>query len=148
MDLQLPRKLLSIRSLHTNNLHRDNSINRDKFSAVTFLIFVTASFFIIFFIDPFQYDLFLPCWFHSLTGLDCPGCGGIRGTHLFLHGHFLLAIKSNILLIIAIPLVIYLTLYNTLVLFSKHRIPKIPTPNWLIYTGIFIILLHTLLRNL
>ncbi|MHC1739106.1 MAG: DUF2752 domain-containing protein [Ignavibacteriaceae bacterium] len=102
----------------------------------------------IYFIDPHQYDVFIPCWFRALTGFDCPGCGGIRGTHDFLHGNFWSALKSNLLLIAAIPIVIYLTIYNVLIVFSKKRIPKIPMPNWLVYSTAFLIILYSLLRNL
>ena len=33
--------------------------------------------------------LMLPCIFHTVTGLYCPGCGGTRACIAFLHGHFL-----------------------------------------------------------
>jgi hypothetical protein len=40
------------------------------------------------------------CVFHSLTGLDCPGCGGTRALHQLLHGHVGEAFKLNPLLFV------------------------------------------------
>mgnify|MGYP002635979074 CR=1 FL=1 len=40
----------------------------------------------------------LPCVFHALTGLHCPGCGGQRAVHHLLHGRFLLALRHNALM--------------------------------------------------
>ena len=33
--------------------------------------------------------ILLPCIFHKLTGLYCPGCGGTRAVVFLLHGDFL-----------------------------------------------------------
>ena len=38
------------------------------------------------------------CPFRALTGLDCPFCGGLRGTHALLHGDVAAALDYNALL--------------------------------------------------
>ena len=38
------------------------------------------------------------CPFRALTGLDCPFCGGLRGTHALLHGDVAAAVDYNALL--------------------------------------------------
>jgi len=38
------------------------------------------------------------CPFKALTGVDCPFCGGLRGTYALLHGDFATAINHNLLL--------------------------------------------------
>ena len=48
--------------------------------------------------DPLQYFFFPKCPIKSLTGLDCPGCGGQRATHLLLNGEFKAAFFQNPLL--------------------------------------------------
>lgn len=39
-----------------------------------------------------------PCIFHSLTHLNCPGCGSQRALRALLHGHPMQAWQYNILL--------------------------------------------------
>jgi hypothetical protein len=48
--------------------------------------------------------LFPPCPFKALTGLECPGCGGIRMTHDVLHGDFAAAITDNVFALVGLPL--------------------------------------------
>lgn len=50
--------------------------------------------------------LFPACPFYALTGLYCPGCGGLRMTHDVLHGDFAAAAADNIFLLIGIPLLL------------------------------------------
>jgi hypothetical protein len=48
--------------------------------------------------------LFPACPFKALTGLDCPGCGGLRMTHDVLHGDLAAAAADNIFLLVGLPL--------------------------------------------
>ena len=47
--------------------------------------------------------IYPPCPFELLTGLDCPGCGGIRMTHDLLHGQFAAAFADNAFLLAGLP---------------------------------------------
>jgi len=44
------------------------------------------------------------CPIHALTGLDCPGCGSLRGVHDLLHGDWRGALGHNALLPLTLPL--------------------------------------------
>lgn len=57
----------------------------------------------LYFFNPVEHSFFPRCFFHSLTGLDCPGCGGLRATHQLLHGDFLAAVKLNPLFVGLLP---------------------------------------------
>ena len=48
--------------------------------------------------------LFPPCPFKALTGLWCPGCGGIRMTHDVMHGDFAAAVTDNVFALVGLPL--------------------------------------------
>ena len=41
-------------------------------------------------------QFFFPrCFLHAATGLECPGCGGLRATHALLHGDIARAFAYN-----------------------------------------------------
>ena len=50
--------------------------------------------------------LFLPCPFKTLTGWNCPACGGLRMTHDILHGDLAAAFVDNAFLLIGLPLLL------------------------------------------
>jgi hypothetical protein len=51
-------------------------------------------------------SMFPPCPFKTLTGWDCPGCGGLRMTHDLLHGDLAAAVQDNVYLLVGIPLLL------------------------------------------
>ncbi len=53
----------------------------------------------VFFFNPSTHGFYPVCQFHSLTGLNCPGCGATRALYALLHGNFPLALKDNALFI-------------------------------------------------
>ena len=50
---------------------------------------------------------YLPCLWHQLTGLLCPGCGGQRALHLLLHGNLSEAFSYNPLLVSALAALLF-----------------------------------------
>jgi len=48
------------------------------------------------------------CPFHAVTGLWCPGCGGLRMVHALLHGRLAEAAHDNVVLLAAAPLALAL----------------------------------------
>src|SRR6476469_5728806 len=48
------------------------------------------------------------CPLYALTGIYCPGCGGLRGVNDLTDGHVGAAASSNLLLVLAIPVVVLL----------------------------------------
>jgi hypothetical protein len=49
----------------------------------------------------------IPCPFHRLTGLWCPGCGLTRGTRALLHGHVQQALGYNLFLPVVVGLAVW-----------------------------------------
>jgi Protein of unknown function (DUF2752) len=54
--------------------------------------------------------VFPPCPFKALTGLNCPGCGGLRMTHDLLHGDLAAAVVDNVFLLVGLPMLLVWTL--------------------------------------
>jgi hypothetical protein len=66
---------------------------------------------LLYFFSPSKTAVFLPCPFHLLTGLYCPGCGSLRAMHSLLHGRVADALSFNPLMVVSIP-VLGLMLFN------------------------------------
>jgi hypothetical protein len=56
--------------------------------------------------DPNQVGSYGFCPLRAVTGLDCPLCGGLRGTYALMHGDVATALDHNVLL----PLVLVVAL--------------------------------------
>jgi hypothetical protein len=54
----------------------------------------------VFLFNPSTHGFYPVCLFHSLTGLNCPGCGMTRALYALLHGDFRLALKDNALFVL------------------------------------------------
>ncbi|MGV4982698.1 DUF2752 domain-containing protein [Streptomyces sp. NRAIS4] len=48
-------------------------------------------------VDPNEPGHYPVCPLYRLTGLYCPGCGGLRSAHAFVHGDLLTALHDNAL---------------------------------------------------
>lgn len=90
-----------------------------------------------------QGQFFFPrCSFHTLTGLLCPGCGGLRAAHALLHGEILEALRSNALAVLS-PIAAVIAWFHL-----RRRSPgfNITTREvWIIFA---VLMLFTILRNL
>ena len=60
-----------------------------------------------FYYNPSYSNFFPRCIFHSLTNLDCPGCGSQRAIHALLNGNVLAAADYNLLVILFLPFLGY-----------------------------------------
>ena len=100
----------------------------------------------LFFLDPAQTPVYPVCLFHRLTGLDCPGCGTLRALHALLHGHWVVALHDNLLMVISLPLLAWLGFrfaWNRI----QGRSTRTPRPLWL-WLYLVAWLVFGVLRNL
>jgi hypothetical protein len=69
---------------------------------------ITALAVVLFKFDPEQHAFYPKCLLHSLTGLNCAGCGSLRATHHLLRGELTAAFRSNSLLVLmgVLPIVV------------------------------------------
>lgn len=98
--------------------------------------------------NPVEHTFFPRCVFHALTGLDCPGCGGLRATHQLLHGHFWNAFKLNPLLFCLLPLGAYFALRQIVFMRTGRRWPQpFKSPKWIMLLAL-VVIAFGVLRNL
>jgi len=91
---------------------------------------------VLYFVDPATTSAYPGCPLHSLTGLDCPTCGGLRATHLLLHGQIRAAFTLNPLLFFALPII---------VLFCLR--PALARPRWIPWAALGILIAYFIWRN-
>jgi hypothetical protein len=60
--------------------------------------------------DPAHHGFYPRCYFKMITGLNCPGCGGLRAAHQLLHGHLRAAFALNPILFLIGPILAWLAL--------------------------------------
>lgn len=59
-------------------------------------------------VDPNQPGHYPTCPFLMLTGLYCPGCGGLRAVHALAHGDLVAALGLNPFVVVMIPVAVLL----------------------------------------
>jgi hypothetical protein len=89
------------------------------------------------------------CPTRVLTHLDCPACGGLRAVHDLTQLDVGAAASSNLLLVVALPLVLALWLRRVAVAWrggAAARPLVVPTAVWTV--GLVVVAAFTVLRNL
>jgi len=76
-----------------------------RFAALVVALALAFAVTMLFFYDPAKHSLYPQCTLKKLTGLDCPGCGGLRATHQLLHGNIRAAFALNPLLFLVAPVI-------------------------------------------
>lgn len=104
---------------------------------------------VIFYIPAPARNSILPkCYFHSFTGLHCPGCGSTRAVHSLFQGHFIQAIDYNIFVCIFLPFALYALIGFTLRAWTGIRLPTRVLSARMTYIILTLILTFGILRNL
>ena len=90
----------------------------------------------------------IPCMFHVITGLYCPGCGVSRMLISILKLDFYQAFRYNPLLFIMLPFILALLInYIYCIIFKKSTIyKKINNKVWISF--VIILILYGIIRNI
>ena len=98
---------------------------------------------------PGQGAIFIPCVFHKVTGLHCPGCGMTRAAHELTQFQPLQAFWRNPLGVILLPFVLVgvglevaAWLYG-----SRYRGPRVRLPMGAAWTLVVVVMSYWVLRN-
>ncbi|HEV7843429.1 MAG TPA: DUF2752 domain-containing protein [Pyrinomonadaceae bacterium] len=87
------------------------------------------------------------CPFHTLTGLNCPGCGTLRGLHQLTHGHLITALNYNALMVFSLPFLGYTFISYALVAARGRGLPKPFIQPVFIKALFWIVIAFWILRN-
>lgn len=103
---------------------------------------------VLFFFDPSQHGFYPLCLFHRFTGLDCPGCGGLRATHQLLHGHIAKALRLNALVVLAVPVLMVLAVRWIGQRLRGSQIPPKPLSVFWLWVLLAVVIGFGIVRNL
>ena len=117
------------------------------FAVVVLMAAVLGSGAVLFFFDPAKHGFYPVCLFHSLTGLNCPGCGATRAAYQLLHGHLLRALHNNALFVLMLA---GLAARSAWLVMQKirNRPAAFVAPPKALWAFLVIALVFTTLRNL
>lgn len=108
--------------------------------AIFLILLVLVGCFVLYFVNPSEHTL-VPCIFHELTGLNCPGCGITRASYSLLHLDLAAAVKFNaffVLTLILVPIyVIIKVVKRDFELKTSHA-----------YAYLFCMIVFTVFRNI
>src|SRR3954447_22940895 len=81
------------------------------------------------------------CPLYALTGVYCPGCGATRAVHALINGHLGAAAHDNVLLLVALPLVLYLWWRWAAATVGRTGPPALRLPPWAMPAMLVVIVL-------
>jgi len=100
------------------------------------------------FVDPVSFQFSPKCFFHSLTGYYCPGCGTARALFSLVHGDIAGAIGYNVLAVFSLPFLLYALVAETLRVFLRVKIKTVFIPAVWLWILFIAIVAFWILRNL
>ena len=109
---------------------------------------VSTALYFLYVFNPASSTFYVPCPFHALTGLYCPGCGSLRAIHQLLHGHMAAAFGLNPLMILSLPFLGYCFLSYCLIGIRGRSLPDVFVPPLSIWIYLGVVLLFWIIRNI
>ena len=90
----------------------------------------------------------IPCVFHLVTGLFCPGCGVTRMLVAMIHLDFKEAFWSNQALFVLQPVIYYFVLKQIYFSITQGKASYSKLERFFIYFSIVLLLLYAIYRNI
>ena len=103
---------------------------------------------LVYLVKPDGVAFYPKCFFHVVTGLDCPGCGATRSVNRLLHGQFTEAWQFNPLFVtILLPCFLYWFIHYAWHAWHGLKLPSRLLPNWAAYSLLVMVAVFGILRN-
>ena len=94
------------------------------------------------------YHIYIPCVFHKLTGLYCPGCGLTRMLYSIIKLDFYAAFRYNPLLFILFPFGLVLFINYVISLLKNKQPLYLKVPDYIWYILIILLIIYGIVRNI
>lgn len=92
--------------------------------------------------------LMLPCIFHTVTGLYCPGCGGTRAVRLLCQGHIVESLYYHPFVLYGALLYVWFMISNSIEYLSGGRVKiGMRYRKWYVVLGVIILALNFAIKN-
>lgn len=129
-------------------MNKEHELILRKACAAAFVVIAVGGLLILYFINPSRTHL-VPCPFHLLTGLDCPGCGMTRAMHSLLHLDLRAAFFFNPFVFAVAPFLafVWICLFRR-ILCGRPTLSTIYVPPAAAFTVIAVIVAFWILRNI
>jgi hypothetical protein len=99
-------------------------------------------------LPPTKTSFYPRCMLHSLTGLNCPGCGATRCLYALLHGDLRQAAAYNVLFLVVLPPFLALAARVWWAALRGRPSPSLPVPPWAIRILLVVLIAFGVLRNI
>ncbi|MFF5087519.1 DUF2752 domain-containing protein [Streptomyces niveus] len=108
---------------------------------------VVAAFTYVGLVDPNESGHYPVCPLLSMTGLYCPGCGGLRSAHAVAHGDLATAFGANALAVVGYGVfaVVWLVWLIRVARGTRHQVSVPPLLGWAVGA---VVLAFSVVRNL
>lgn len=103
---------------------------------------------VLFAFDPSHHKFYPRCMLYSMTGLQCPGCGGLRAAHALLHGEVAQAFRFNPLLVVLSPVLVYLAVREAARKWFRKTLPPVFRRPAVLWGLLAVLIIFSILRNL
>ena len=96
-----------------------------------------------------RYDIIpaMPCPFHELFHIYCPGCGGTRALFELLHGHILTSLYCNPAIFLGLILILYYEVGAIITIIKNNGKCYYYQKGKLVYGYLIIVALFTAVRD-
>ena len=95
-----------------------------------------------------HFHAYIPCLFHKVTGLYCPGCGITRMIVSMFKGEFYQAFRYNMVMFVLFPFFIFFIVDYLFSVIRKKDALFRKIPSIILYILIGILILFAVLRNI
>lgn len=123
-----------------------NLRHKNKFYLKIILVFLIGiGLFYVYFAN--QSKLVIPCIFHEITGLYCPGCGITRCLNSIIHLDFYQAFRYNPLVFVLLPFAFGYVIIRINRTRKNQAVSHGKRNDWVWYLLVIVTLLFGILRN-